>query len=194
MNKRNRIFVGILLIYASGIAFFLYHVVIDLDPRYRESAEESLVESAYLMATLIEQDVQDGAIHTERLEPLFRSLYAKQFSARIFGVHKTRVELRAYVTDRQGQVLFHSLGHEHHGDYSRWRDVKLALRGEYGARTTPDIEGEPLTSVMYASAPIRAYNGGNGDIIGSVSVGKPGQSFGQFVSAAREKTLVAGLI
>jgi two-component system sensor histidine kinase CreC len=194
MNKRNRIFVGILLIYASGIAFFLYNVVIDLDPRYRESAEESLVESAYLMATLIEQDVQGGAIHTERLEPLFRSLYAKQFSARIFGVHKTRVELRAYVTDQKGQVLFHSLGHEHHGDYSRWRDVTLALRGEYGARTTPDIEGEPLTSVMYASAPIRAYNGGNGDIIGSVTVGKPVQSFGQFVSAAREKTLVAGLI
>ena len=194
MSKRNRIFVGILLIYAAGIAFFLYHVVIDLDPRYRESAEESLVESAYLMATLIEQDVQNGAVNTERLEPLFRSLYAKQFSARIFGVHKTRVELRAYVTDRQGQVVFHSLGHDHYGDYSRWRDVKLALRGEYGARTTPDIEGQPLTSVMYASAPIRAYNGGNGDIIGAVTVGKPVQSFGQFVSAAREKTLVAGLI
>ena len=88
MSKRNRIFVGILLIYAAGIAFFLYHVVIDLDPRYRESAEESLVESAYLMATLIEQDVQNGAVNTERLEPLFRSLYAKQFSARIFGVHR----------------------------------------------------------------------------------------------------------
>ena len=129
MSKRNRIFVGILLIYAAGIAFFLYRVVIDLDPRYRESAEESLVESAYLMATLIEQDVQDGAINTERLAPLFRSLYAKQFSAHIFGVHKTRVEMRAYVTDRQGQVLFHSLGHEYYGDYSRWRDVKLALRG-----------------------------------------------------------------
>jgi len=194
MSKRNRIFVGILLIYAAGIAFFLYRVVIDLDPRYRESAEESLVESAYLMATLIEQDVQDGAINTERLAPLFRSLYAKQFSAHIFGVHKTRVEMRAYVTDRQGQVLFHSLGQEYYGDYSRWRDVKLALRGEYGARTTPDIEGEPLTSVMYASAPVRAYNGGSGDIIGSVTVGKPVQSFGQFVSAAREKTLVAGLI
>ncbi|MDP2366961.1 two-component system sensor histidine kinase CreC [Rhodoferax sp.] len=194
MSKRNRIFVGILLIYAAGVAFFLYRVVIDLDPRYRESAEESLVESAYLMATLIEQDVHNGAINTERLAPLFRSLYAKQFSARIFGVHKTRVELRAYVTDRQGQVLFHSLGGEYYGDYSRWRDVKLALRGEYGARITPDVEGEPLTSVMYASAPIRAYNGGDGEIVGSVTVGKPVQSFGQFVSAAREKTLVAGLI
>jgi two-component system sensor histidine kinase CreC len=85
MSKRNRIFVGILLIYAAGIAFFLYRVVIDLDPRYRESAEESLVESAYLMATLIEQDVQDDAINTERLAPLFRSLYAA-FSAHIFGV------------------------------------------------------------------------------------------------------------
>jgi two-component system sensor histidine kinase CreC len=98
--------------------------------------------------------------------------------------------MRAYVTDRQGQVF--PLPGQEMGLLAL--AMSLALRGEYGARTTPDIEGEPLTSVMYASAPVRAFNGGSGDIIGSVTVGKPVQSFGQFVSAAREKTLVAGLI
>ena len=48
MTKRNRIFIGILLIFAAGIAFMLYRVLADLDPRYRESAEESLVETAQL--------------------------------------------------------------------------------------------------------------------------------------------------
>ena len=79
MSKRNRIFIGILLIYAAGIAFLLYRVVSDLDPRYRESAEESLVETSQLMASLIEQDVQGGVIDTARLDPLFRTAYARRW-------------------------------------------------------------------------------------------------------------------
>ena len=51
MSKRSRIFFGLLLIYAIGMAAVLYRVVSDLDPRYRESAEESLVETSQLLAT-----------------------------------------------------------------------------------------------------------------------------------------------
>ena len=190
MTKRNRIFIGILLIFAAGISFMLYRVLADLDPRYRESAEESLVETAQLMASLVELDARDSAIDTTRLEPLFKSVYARQFEARIFSVTKRRVEMRLYVTDRTGRVLFDSLGRATGTDYSHWRDVSLALRGEYGARTTPDVADDPRTSVMYAGAPVRWNN----QIIGAVSVGKPVQSFGQFVEAARRKTLYVGLV
>ena len=41
---------------------------------------------------------------------------------------------------------------------------------------------------MYVGAPIR-NSPGNNEIVGVVSVGKPVQSFGQFVEAARRKTL-----
>jgi two-component system sensor histidine kinase CreC len=190
LSKRNRIFIGILLIFAAGLAFMLYRVVADLDPRYRESAEESLVETAQLMASLVEQDARNGAIDTSRLEPLFKSVYARSFEARIFSVTKQRVELRLYVTDRSGRVLFDSLGHVAGADFSQWRDIRMALRGEAGSRTTPDVETDPATSVMYVSAPVRWSN----DIIGAVSVGKPVQSFGQFVEAARRKTLYVGLV
>ena len=71
MTRRNRIFTGILLIYALGIAFMLYRIMDDIDPRYRESAEESLVETSQLLAGLVEQDVRAGAIDTARLGPLF---------------------------------------------------------------------------------------------------------------------------
>ena len=98
--------------------------------------------------------------------------------------------MRVVVTDRSGRVLFDSLGHAKGADFSRWRDVALTLRGEYGARTTPDVEGDPRTSVMYVGAPVRWNN----EIVGAVSVGKPVQSFGQFVEAARRKTLYVGLI
>ena len=190
MTKRNRIFIGILLIYAAGIALMLYSVVADIDPRYRESAEESLVETSHLLAGLVEQDVRAGAIDTARLEPLFRSLYARRFHAQIYSVSKTRVEMRAYVTDRSGRVLFDSLGQSAGADFSQWHDVGLTLDGRYGARSTRDVQGDPRTSVMYVGAPIRWNN----EIIGVASVGKPVTSFGQFVSAAREKTLFVGLV
>ena len=189
MTKRSRIFLGILLIYAAGIAFLLYRVVGDIDPRYRESAEESLVESSQLMASLVEQDVIAGAINTARLDPLFRSVYARQFSAQIYNLHKNRVELRVYVTDRSGRVLFDSLGRAVGSDYSKWTDVSRSLAGLYGARTSRDVEVDPRTSVMYVGAPIRWNN----EIVGMVSVGKPVQSFGQFVEDARARTLWVGV-
>ena len=189
MTSRTRIFLGILLIYTAGIAFLLYRVVIDIDPRYRESAEESLVEASQLMASLVEQDVIAGAINTTRLEPLFRSVYARQFSAQIYNLHKRHVELRMYVTDRNGRVLFDSLGRNLGADFSQWSDVKRSLAGTYGARTTRDIAGDPLSSVMYVGAPVRWGN----EIVGVVSVGKPVQSFGQFVEDARARTLGVGV-
>ena len=41
---------------------------------------------------------------------------------------------------------------------------------------------------MYVAAPVRWSD----EIIGVVSVGKPVQSFGQFVAAARRKTMFVG--
>lgn len=189
-SKRNRIFVGILLIYLAGTAFLLYRVLADLDPRYRESAEESLVETSRVLASLVELDVRDGAIDTARVDALFRSVYGRRFEANIFSLRKTRVELRLAVTDRAGRVLYDSLGRSTGADFSEWRDIRLALQGEYGARTTPDIADDPRTAVMYVSAPIRSPQG----IIGAVSVGKPVQSFGQFVEAARRKTIYVGVV
>ena len=190
MSKRSRIFIAILLIYAAGTAFLLYRVLGDLDPRYRESAEESLVETAQLMASLVEQDMRAGVIDTRRLGPLFQSVYARQFEARIFSVVKTKVELRVIVTDNTGRVLFDSLGLATGADHSRWNEIVMALRGQYGARTTADAPDRPETSVMYVAAPVR-WNGG---VAGAVSVGKPVQSFGQFVEAARRKTLYVGVL
>ena len=188
MNKRTRIFIGILLAYALGVGWLLYRQLEDIDPRYRESAEESLVETAQLMATLIERHSADGTLQADALDPLFQAVYARRFEANIFGFRKTRVELRVTVSDRTGHVVFDSLGRETGKDHSQWRDVRLALQGEYGARSTPDIENDKRTAVMYVAAPIRA----NDTIIGVVSVGKPVQSFGQFVDAARRKTLYVG--
>ena len=190
MTKRTRIFVGILLAYVVGVSLLMYRQLEEIDPRYRESAEESLVETAQLLATLVEGVSRDGTLQPDALGPVFQALYAKRFKADIYGFEKTRVELRLTVVDRGGQVVFDSTNRALGDDHSQWRDVRRALRGEYGARTSPDVDNDPGTSVMYVAVPIRVAD----QIIGAVSVGKPVQSFGQFVQAARRKTLLVGTI
>jgi two-component system sensor histidine kinase CreC len=199
MTQRNRIFAALLLAYAIGVGWLMWRLLADIDPRYRESAEESLVETAHLMAAQIEQRWDERAqsgggapepvIDVAVLEPLFRDLYARRLDAEIFGFKKTRIELRMTVVDAQGRVVFDSLGRAVGADHAQWRDVRLALQGQYGARTTPDLVDDHTTAVMYVAAPLQR----DGHIVGAVSVGKPAQSFGQFVAAARRKTIVIGI-
>jgi two-component system, OmpR family, sensor histidine kinase CreC len=196
MTQRNRLFAAVLLAYAIGVGWLMWRLLADIDPRYRESAEESLVEVAHLMASQIERRWDERAVTPAEpvidvavLEPLFRDLYARELDAEIFGFRKTRIELRMTVVDAQGRVVFDSLGRSVGEDHARWRDVKLALEGKYGARTTPDLLNDATTAVMYVAAPLKH----DGQIVGAVSVGKPAQSFGQFVEAARKKTIVIGI-
>jgi two-component system, OmpR family, sensor histidine kinase CreC len=188
MTARTRIFFGIVLVYALGVGVLMWRLLADIDPRYRESAEESLVETAHLMASLLEAR-SAGGLDTTWMEPLFRDLYARRFEANIFGIRKESVELRATVVDTNGIVLFDSLGRHEGKDFSQWRDVKRALAGQYGARTSPDLDGDSNTSVMVVAVPVRVQ----GRIVGAVSMAKPAVSFGQFIEAARRKTLLVGL-
>ena len=95
-------------------------------------------------------------------------------------------------------MVYDSTGQSLGKDFSQWRDVRLTLKGEYGARTSLDIPGDADSAVMYMAAPVRwntnAQGAGSGEIIGAVTVGKPVQTFGQFVAAARSRTLYAGLL
>jgi hypothetical protein len=101
MTKRNRVFAAVLLAYAIGVGWLMWRQLAEIDPRYRESAEESLVEVAHLMAAQIERRWDERAVSPAEpvidlgsLAPLFRDLYARELDADIFGFRKTRIELR----------------------------------------------------------------------------------------------------
>ena len=55
MSRRSRMFLGVVVVYIAAVVFLLYRVSLDLDPRYRESAEDALVDTANLVATLLER-------------------------------------------------------------------------------------------------------------------------------------------
>jgi two-component system sensor histidine kinase CreC len=190
VSRRNRIFLGILGLFAVVVGLLLYRVATDLDTRYRESAEESLIDTAHLLAAFVETDMRDQRIDRTRLRAALDNAYRRRFEARIFGITKRRVDLRVYLTDANGRVLFDSAGIAEGEDFRAWRDVNRVLAGEYGARTTPTDPGRPETAVMYVAAPIHDATG----IAGVVSVGKPVASQRELVATARQKLLYVGLI
>ena len=85
-----------------------------------------------------------------------------------------------YLTDLNGTVLYHTDPSQLGADYSRWRDVSLTLRGEYGARTTRIDPEDDTSSLMYIAAPV--YQGDQ--LVGVLTLGKPNASLHPFITLA----------
>ena len=199
MSRRSRVFLGVFIVYLAAVGLLLYRVAAELDPRYRESAEESLVDTAQLLATLLERRTFSGVIPTDELERTLAHLAERPVYARIFDIEKIKVNLHVYVTDRDGTVLFDSRGRDVGKNYLDWRDVRLTLAGAYGARTTLADDDDTNSAVMYVGAAIRERGPGvdinaGQDIVGMVSVGKPIESIAPFIVNARAKLIQVGLI
>jgi len=195
MSKRTRILVGIVAVYIAAVVFLLYRISLDIDPRYRESAEESLVDTANVLATLLERQAYNGVIQTDELERTLQHVAKRPLKAKIFAIEKTAVVLHVYVTDAKGIVLFDSAARDIGRDFSGWIDVRRTLDGEYGARTTLADLTDSASGVMYVGAAIRerASPQAPDQIVGMLSVGKPISSFSPFVTNARQKLLAAGV-
>jgi two-component system sensor histidine kinase CreC len=152
-----------------GKPFSPRELTAELVPGMRQSLEEVLVDTANLLAEMVAEEVAEGKLQQGYFANAMSSFVERRFDARIWFLKKHDPNMIVYVTDNQGRVLYHSNGDEQGKDYSRWNDVYLTLRGEYGARTTRDNPEDEFSSVMYVAAPVRW----NGELVGVVSVGKP---------------------
>lgn len=180
MNFFVRYFVGYVVVTALAVLLAMKLFTDQLVPGVRQSVEETLVQTANLMAEMAAGEMahaQGKATSVEGIEAMFRAYEKRRFDARIYGVLKSEPDLRVYVTDAAGRVVFDSTGRDVGKDYSRWLDVSRTLKGEYGARTTRENEYDGTSSVMYVAAPILR----EGRIVGVLSVGKPSRSFQGFI-------------
>jgi two-component system sensor histidine kinase CreC len=184
--------IRIFLVYAVFIAltgyFVLSTVMKEVRPGVRQSTEETLVDTANLLAEIIHDDVKGGTLSQSRLPDALKAYGLRQPAAKIWGLQKNQVNNRIYVTDAKGIVLLDSSGLAVGQDYSRWNDVYLTLRGEYGARSTRSDPDNPESSVMHVGAPIRD----DGKIIGVVTVAKPNSSLQPYVDRAEHRLLLYG--
>ncbi|MBD9396522.1 two-component system sensor histidine kinase CreC [Pseudomonas sp. PDM11] len=187
-----RIFLAYFLFVGLSGWFVLSTVMDEIRPGVRQSTEETLVDTAHLLAVLLREDVRDGRLAQGQLPELLKAYGQRQPGAQIWGVAKNQVNHRIYVTDANGIVLLDSSGLAVGQDYSRWNDVYLTLRGRYGVRSTREDPNDPDSSVMYVAAPIID----DGRILGVVSVAKPNRTLQPYIERSQRRLgwLGAGLI
>jgi two-component system sensor histidine kinase CreC len=181
---------GYFLIVGLAAYLLLNTFTAQLRPGMRQSMEEMMVDTANLLAEVVERDVLNLSIDNSEFARSMRDFLGRKLNANIWNLKKTDTSLRVYVTDTQGRVIYDSDGRDLGADYSQWRDVYLTLRGEYGARSTIANPGDDLSTVMHVAAPIRH----NDQIIGVLTVAKPNISVQPFIETGRQKMTRVSLL
>ena len=183
MNFLIRFLLGYTIVAAVAVLLAMKLFSDQFVPGVRQSVEDMLVQTANLLAEVAAKEMQTTPDQTAAIDALFQSYQQRRFEARIYNVQRNDPDLRVYVTDRKGSVLFDSRGEATGEDYSHWRDVSLTLQGKYGARTSRENPYDDSSSIMYVAAPIRV----NGKIVGVLSVGKPSRSFQEFIDLGQRE-------
>ena len=191
MSLRLRIVLVYAVLVVASFSVVIWLIISDVRPRYLEAVEDSTVDTVELLAVLISQQVTEGAMPLDAVASAMQALGERRFNARIFGITKQRVDLNVYITDRNGILLYDSRGLFPPGtDFSRWNDVYLTLRGQYGARSTRTDPENPASSILHVAAPIMK----GGELYGVVSVGKPTNSVSFLIGIAQKRFLFSLLL
>lgn len=171
-------------IMALGFYRLVDYLLADLEHQTFQATEESMVDSANFIASLVENNWEDNP--TVTLEKLFKDAGERKFKATIYKEIKTTIGLDAYLTDQSGIILFDSQDSAKVGqDFSSWRDVKRTLDGTYGTRSTRKLQNDPNSSVMFIGAPIRK----NDEIVGCLTVYKAQADVLPFVQSRRDQII-----
>jgi len=183
MRLGLKLFLGYFLIVGLGVYFSLNILGKELKPAFRQATEETLIDTANILAVLVRDDLLNGGIADGRFQARLNEYAQRAPNAKVWDIVKNHLDHRMYITDAQGIVLYGSSGREVGRDYSHWNDVYLTLRGQYGARTTRDDPLDERSSVMYVAAPIL-----DGErLLGVLTVAKPGSSVQPYVDRAEAK-------
>ena len=188
MHLGIRLLFGVFAILGLAAFFVLNVFVNEIKPSVREVMEEVMIDSANVLAELATTELAKGTINEGDFARAVKAYNARDPKAKVWGLEKNSVDFRVYVTDSAGIVRFDSENESVGQDFSKWRDVLLTLRGNYGARTSKDAQADDGGSVFYVAAPIVK----EGKTIGVLSVAKPTSTVAPFIDRAERKILVSG--
>lgn len=174
---------GFLLIAGSGFFILMRTISEDIERQYSQASEEPLVDFAHLFAGLLEQDVRDGKIDLTKFREGFREAYGREFLAKIYQLEKSKIHTQVYITDENGIVIYDSDGGRREGqDYSRYNDVFLARKGEYGVRASRENPDDSRSTVFYIAAPILHDD----KLIGTLTVSRPEKAMAPFAEESKD--------
>ncbi len=194
ISIRASILLVYLLVVGGGFYAIMSTMTQEIQPRYLESMEESLVDTANILAAQLEHSAEREGYSADTIEQIFERAYERRFEAQIYSLRKESVDLEVYLTDANGTVLFDSSNRENRGkDFSKWIDVSRTLKGQYGARATWTSRNGEKALVLYVAAPVRI----DGRIQGVVTVGKPTSYVNELIARAEGRfelyVVVAGV-
>src|SRR3546814_19616727 len=114
-----RILLGYFVIVALA-AWLLGNVFVQqVKPGVRQAMEDTLADTANVLAELATDDFLAGHIADGRFAARVRGLADRDIDARIWGFRKPSSDYRVYVTDARGIVVVDSTGRDVGRDYSR---------------------------------------------------------------------------
>ncbi|MBN1905306.1 MAG: two-component system sensor histidine kinase CreC, partial [Deltaproteobacteria bacterium] len=191
MKLGLRIFLCYFLIFAACFYFPINWVLDHLRVRYLEGVEDPLVDQANIMAAIVAKEMEKGSFDEKRWDRIFNDVKSRELSSRIYDFEKKNVDMSIYITDKNGVVIFDSEERANIGkNFLKWRDVRLTLRGEYGARTTRKYVNDNKSSVLYIAAPIIK----KGRIEGALTIAKPTTNINNYIDKAKPEILRVSLL
>lgn len=184
-----RIWFAFAIVLLAGSYFTLNALQNQIKPSVRQVVEETLADNANIIASLIAPDVANQTIKTPEFHQKIVQILNRKLDAQIWSQQKNSVNQQLYITDAQGIVIYDSQGLATGQDYSRWNDVYLTLHGRYGVRSSRSDPKDSSTSTMYVAAPIIW----NDQLIGVLSLAKPGVSVQPYIDLAQREMAIRAL-
>lgn len=185
------VFLALVLILGVCLFYPLQEAGNRLRIAYLESAEEPLVDAANILAAIVGQAAEQGNFKADEFYRVFDEARGRNVAAQIYEMRKNSVDLSVYITDAKGIVLFDSDNRETIGqDFSHWRDVKLTLAGQYGARVRRDPTHPNAPAALLVAAPVRV----RGEIAGVLTVIKPTTNIAAFADAVRPRIYMTAAV
>lgn len=192
MRLGLRLFLGFFLIVGLAAFFVMRVFVNEVKPGVRQVMEATLVDSANVLAVLVAEDVKLGRIHDGDVMRNLAVAQQRELNADIWGVPKRHIDYRILITDIDGIVIYDSTGIDEGRDNSRWNDVYRTLRGEYGARSSPETPGDDARTVMHVAAPVFDPDSDEAVLIGVLTLAQPNHVFEPFIVASQRNIMRSG--
>lgn len=191
MRLVMKLFLGFFLIVGIAAFFVMRVFVNEVKPGVRQAMESTLVDAANVLAEMAAADVKAGTINSGTFTRNLAKARQRDLKAMVWRFPKRALDYRVTITDAKGIVIYDSLGRDVGRDNSRWNDVYRTLRGEYGARSSPETPGEEGNTVMHVAAPV--YDPGDGrTLIGVLTLAQPNRSIDPFIAASQRAIIERG--
>ena len=191
MRLGLKLFLGVFLIVGLA-AFFVMRVFVDeVKPGVRQAMESTLVDAANVLAELAAPELKAGTLHGGGFSAALARAQRRDPNAMVWRFPKRTLDYRVTITDARGVVVYDTLGRDVGRDNSRWNDVYRTLRGEYGARSSPESPGDTHNTVMHVAAPVHDP-ADPATLIGVLTLSQPNRSIEPFIAASQRQIMRNG--